>query len=124
MSRPLGANFKIPHGLSNAMLLPIVTQSSIDGNIGRYADIARHMGYNSGFSDKELATELVKRLKLLNSELKIPNLSEYGVDKAEFESAIPKMVGAAISSGSPANNPRVLSPEEMSDIYLRAITIN
>ena len=38
MSRPLGSNFKVPHGLSNAMLLPTITEFSIDHAKSRYAD--------------------------------------------------------------------------------------
>src|SRR5208282_3281252 len=44
MSRPLGAHFHIPHGLSNAMLLPAVTAFSVEAALGRYADCARTMG--------------------------------------------------------------------------------
>ena len=41
MSRPLGSNFKVPHGLSNAMLLPTITEFSIDHAKDRYADCSR-----------------------------------------------------------------------------------
>jgi hypothetical protein len=44
MSRPLGGLFHIPHGLSNAVLLPAVTRFSFTGNPGRYGEIARMMG--------------------------------------------------------------------------------
>ena len=41
MSRPLGSNFKVPHGLSNAMLLPTITEFSIEHAKSRYADCSR-----------------------------------------------------------------------------------
>ena len=41
MSRPLGSNFKVPHGLSNAMLLPDITKFSIEHAKSRYADCSR-----------------------------------------------------------------------------------
>ena len=41
MSRPMGAMFHIPHGLSNAMLLPAVTAWSVDENQDRYAEQGR-----------------------------------------------------------------------------------
>ena len=44
MSRPIGALYHVPHGLSNAMLLPAVTEYSIPAAIARYADCARAMG--------------------------------------------------------------------------------
>ena len=44
MSRPIGVFFHVPHGLSNAMLLPAVTAFSADAAAERYADCARAMG--------------------------------------------------------------------------------
>ncbi len=44
MSRPIGAHFHVPHGLSNAMLLPAVTRFSISGAPARYAEAARRIG--------------------------------------------------------------------------------
>src|SRR6266700_361824 len=44
MSRPIGAFFHVPHGLSNAMLLPEITAFSAPAALERYADCARAMG--------------------------------------------------------------------------------
>ena len=44
MSRPIGAFFHVPHGLSNAMLLPAITEFSIPAAQDRYAECARTMG--------------------------------------------------------------------------------
>ena len=44
MSRPIGAFFHVPHGLSNAMLLPEITAFSAPAALDRYADCARAMG--------------------------------------------------------------------------------
>src|SRR5271169_4613749 len=44
MSRPIGVHFHVPHGLSNAMLLPAVTAFSVQASTQRYADCARAMG--------------------------------------------------------------------------------
>jgi alcohol dehydrogenase class IV len=44
MSRPIGAHFHVPNGLSNAMLLPAVTAFSVKAGEGRYAECARTMG--------------------------------------------------------------------------------
>ena len=48
MSRPIGVFFHVPHGLSNAMLLPAVTAFSADAAADRYADCARAMGVARG----------------------------------------------------------------------------
>src|SRR5437588_7825333 len=55
MSRPIGALFHLPHGLSNAVLLPTVTRFSLPGAIERYATIARAMGHASEFDADESA---------------------------------------------------------------------
>lgn len=119
MSRPLGAHFHIAHGLSNAMLLPVVTEYSLYGNIERYAGIAKSMGSEGGNSE-ELALKAIDRIKRLNIDLEIPTLKEYGVDQTEYEQAIPAMVESAIASGSPANNPKLFEPNEMAEIYIKA----
>ena len=120
MSRPVGARFHIAHGLSNAMLLPIVTECGIEGNVGRYAALAGYFGYSMSLPEEELARKLVAELKRLNRLLDIPNFCKYGIDKAAFYNSIPHMVEAAIKSGSPANNPKVFTPEEMAEIYKAA----
>ena len=45
MSRPIGAHFHVPHGLSNAMLLPAITRYSVPGAEARYAEAARRVGF-------------------------------------------------------------------------------
>jgi alcohol dehydrogenase class IV len=118
MSRPIGAKFHVPHGMSNAMLLPVVTEFSISGDVGRYAECARVMGIvPSNVTDDEAAGELARNLHKLNRELKVPTPAEFGIERLVWEESIPSMVQQALSSGSPANNPRVPSPEEIEGLY-------
>jgi alcohol dehydrogenase class IV len=118
MSRPIGAFFHVPHGLSNAMLLPDITEFSIPDGEARYATCARSMGV-ADVSDSDTAAchKLVDALKVLNSDLKIMSMSAFGIDKAEYEESIATMAVQAEASGSPANNPRVPSVSEMEDLY-------
>merc|ERR1719420_991767 len=51
MSRCIGANFHVPHGLSNAMLAPLVTKFSVPGAVDRYADVGRSLGFCSPTAD-------------------------------------------------------------------------
>ena len=75
MSRPIGAHFHVPHGMSNAMLLPAITTFSVPGNVGRYADCARVMGIaKSEANDESAAAALVEGLRQLNSRLEVPTL--------------------------------------------------
>jgi alcohol dehydrogenase class IV len=119
MSRPIGAKFHVPHGLSNAMLLPAVTEFSISAAVERYAECARVMGMApaEGAND-EAVSELVRNLHELNRKLKVPTPAEFGIDRRAWEASIPSMVQQALASGSPANNPRVPSEAEIERLYL------
>ena len=118
MSRPIGAYFHIAHGVSNAVLLGPVTEFSISGNYRRYADIAGAMGKNTeGMTETEAAETAATAVKDLIKYLEVPTLIELGVDKTRFLEVIPEMIEAAITSGSPANNPRIATREEMTGIY-------
>jgi alcohol dehydrogenase class IV len=120
MSRPIGAFFHVPHGLSNAMLLPEITAFSAPAALDRYADCARAMGV----ADKEEGSQaavarLLDELRRLNRDLGVPSPRDYGIDAARYEELLPTMAHQALASGSPANNPRVPSAEEIVELYRR-----
>jgi alcohol dehydrogenase class IV len=118
MSRPIGAAFHVPHGLSNAMLLPSVTEFSIPHAIVRYADCARAMGIASELDSNDQANQkLLIELRALNDELQVPTLAEFGADRALFMELLPTMAKQALASGSPANNPIEPSDDEIMSIY-------
>lgn len=118
MSRPIGAFFHVPHGLSNAMLLPTITEFGIASAPDRYADCARALGVSDySDTDDQANVSLVSYLKNLNKELQVPTLAEFGVQKADFDALIDTMCEQAFASGSPNNNPRIPSLEEMIQLY-------
>ena len=118
MSRPIGAFFHVPHGLSNAMLLPTVTEYSIPGAIERYAHCARAMLIATAVDGDDLANQkLLAELVALNVELEVPSLAQFGVEKAKFDAVKHTMAKQALASGSPANNPRVPSANEIVGMY-------
>ena len=118
MSRPMGAMFHIPHGLSNAMLLPAVTAWSVDENQDRYANCARIMGMCDDSKDDEQAVDaLVRELKALNRDLSVPNPAEYGIKESTWFDSLEIMAEQALVSGSPANNPKIPSSDEIMDLY-------
>jgi len=118
MSRPIGAFFHVPHGLSNAMLLPDVTVFSIPGAVSGYAQCARAMQV-ADLSDTDLVAneKLIEELRALNAELSVPTLSAFGIDRDRYFSVIDVMADQAIASGSPANNPRVPSKKQIVELY-------
>lgn len=121
MSRPLGSLFHVPHGMSNAMLLPTVTAYSTAAAIRRYADCARTIGAASDQDgDENAANRLVEALYRLNESLEVPSLSGFGIKKSSYFDAAEKMAGDAVRSGAPALNPRVGDADEICDLYHQA----
>ena len=118
MSRPIGAFYHVPHGLSNAMLLPTVTEFSIPAAPERYSKCAKVIGIaNFDDSVEESNKKLLNELKLLNLDLEVPTLKEFGVKKEIFFENIDTMATQAIASGSPNNNPIVPSHDELVLLY-------
>lgn len=118
MSRPIGAFFHVPHGLSNAMLLPTVTAFSIPSAQQRYAHCSRTMGVaKADDSDVVANAKLMDELMALNTELNVPTPAQFGIDKAEFFNLRQTMAEQALASGSPGNNPKIPSVQEMVMLY-------
>lgn len=118
MSRPIGAFYHVPHGLSNAMLLPTVTEYSIPAAAERYADCARAIGIaDSSDNTKQANQKLMEELYALNDELQVPTLEAFGVDREHFFSNLETMATQALASGSPSNNPRIPDVDEMIELY-------
>jgi len=120
MSRPIGAFFHVPHGLSNAMLLPEITAFSVPAALDRYADCARAMEVaEAGEGNQAAAARLIDELRGLNRDLQVPSPRAWGIDAGRYEELLPVMARQALASGSPANNPRVPSGDEIIDLYRR-----
>src|SRR6266478_2293380 len=120
MSRPIGAFFHVPHGLSNAMLLPEVTAFSVPAALERYADCARAMGVaEEGEGSQGAVARLLDELRRLNEDLKVPTPRSWGIDAERYEELLPVMASQALASGSPANNPRIPTSDEIIALYRR-----
>ena len=118
MSRPIGAQHHVPHGLSNAMLLPEITAWSVHHAPGRYGECARYMGMAQETDSDALAVEkLVGALRQLNVDLSVPSPSDYGIAEADWNASLVLMAEQALASGSPGNNPRVPTAEDIIALY-------
>ncbi len=118
MARPLGAHFHIPHGISNAVLLPTVMEYTIQANPSRYAAIAAAMGENTtGLSTLEAAYRAAQAAKRLNADLKIPTLRGLGVEEKKFNSLLDQLATDALTGGSSIFNPRKATKEEIKELY-------
>ncbi len=118
MSRPLGAFFHVPHGLSNAMLMPAVTEFSIAGAEKRYADCARVMGLATvSDTDQSATVKLLDNLYRLNSDLQVPGPKAFGIAEQDYQSVIQTMAKQALASGSPNNNPLIPEQADIEKLY-------
>jgi alcohol dehydrogenase class IV len=118
MSRPIGAYFHVHHGLSNAVLLLDVMEYSVVGAPDRFADIARAMGESiKALSPMRQADAAIAGVERLINDVEMPRLGEIGIDPDEFEAVADQMALDALASGSPANNPRLPTKEEIVALY-------
>ena len=118
MSRPIGAHFHVPHGLSNAMLLPAITRFSVGAAEARYAEASRRIGFAAaGDADAVASAKLVSGLEQLNRDLSVPTPVQFGIDEATWNGRLDLMADQALASGSPNNNPRVPTKAEIVGLY-------
>lgn len=115
MSRPLGANFSIPHGKANAMLLAAVMEYNRLACPEKLKNVAVALGENvDGMSVREAASAAVKSLYTLFEETGLPDtLAEYGITEKDLSG----LAEDALASGSTANNPRKPELEDVVAIY-------
>lgn len=125
MSRPIGAHFHVPHGLSNAMLLPAVTRFSLHAALDRYAQAGRLIGAAEAKDDDETAAnKLLDWLYQTNEELQVPTPPAYGIDEAKWSGLMETMASQCIASGSHANNPRIPEHGEIVELYKQVWAAN
>ncbi len=115
LSYPLGGEFHISHGLSNAILLPSVMKFNYCANLKKYAEVAVACGVEPGKDDEETALKGVDFITGLSVECGIPaTLSEIGIPKE----AVGRMAKAAMNvQRLLKNNPREVTEADARNIY-------
>lgn len=122
LAHKTGAEFDIPHGCCNAILLPFVIQFNSRVCMERYATIARTLGL-PGNTDKQLTDSLVKAIRELNVTLNIaPTYRENGVTEEHLNQKIDFICENAVKDPCTASNPRPISVEEMKKVLTCAFT--
>ncbi|MFL9831198.1 iron-containing alcohol dehydrogenase [Flavobacterium sp. ST-87] len=118
LSYPLGVEYHIPHGLSNALLLPYVMEYNIEADCSKYERIAEVLGAERKASSKETALEGVKIMKQLIIDCGLPlTLSEAGVK----EESIPQLAEGAVKvQRLLKNNIREIAVDDAIAIYKAA----
>lgn len=115
LSYPLGGEYHISHGLSNAILLPSVMRFNCPACVKRYAEVALACGVEPGATDEETAMRGVEFVTSLSKECGIPTtLTEIGIP----HSAVAHMAKAAMDvQRLLKNNPREVTEKDAVDIY-------
>ena len=115
LSYPLGGEFHIPHGLSNAILLPSVMKFNMPANIKRHAEVAIALGCQPGANDEETAQRGVDFIYQLADAVGIPKkLTDLGIP----QTAVDGMAKAAMEvQRLLKNNPREVTEQDARDIY-------
>ncbi len=125
MAHALGAQFHMPHGRCNAVLLPFI----IEYNAGlelpgetdallRYLEIARILGISAG-TNKGTVYAFISRIRSLMSRIGIPtHFSDLNIDGEEFLHAIDLMTENAMKDRCTVTNPRVPTPEHIRQLYM------
>lgn len=118
LSYPLGGEFHIAHGLSNAVLLPYVMKFNIESAVDKYAEVAIALGAKEGKDNYETAQNGVNKIFQLCEELDIPvKLSDLKIP----EDAIDRMAEGAIKvERLLKNNPRKVTLDDAKKIYREA----
>ncbi len=120
MSRPIGALFHVPHGISNAMLIKECLSFALDGCYERFGTIAKVIGVAKEDTEpKEASEAFLEALEGICKQCEIPSLKEYGISEEEFGGLIDKMAGDAMASGSPSNTIKEVTKEDLITIYHR-----
>lgn len=118
MSRPIGALFHVPHGMSNAMLLKECLSFAVSGAYEKFANLGRETGVASDSdSDETAAEKFIDSLQNICDVCEIPTLEQYGIDRDEYYSKISKMATDAVASGSPANTVKEVTIDDCIEIY-------
>lgn len=116
LAHKIGAQYHIPHGCCNAILLPYVIQFNAKTSLSDFAELARLVGL-PGRTEKQLTDSLVKSIQELNSKLNIaPTLKENGINEELFTSTLEYIAENAFLDPCTASNPRETSVEDLKKI--------
>ena len=120
LAYPLGGKYRIPHGVSNAILLPYVMRFNSVGNEDKFSDVALAMGLDVAGKSAKAATEaVIAALFALNRDLAIPaDLKQWNITAADLETLVD---GAAKVTRLLDNNPRAMSRADIAAIYTQLV---
>lgn len=125
MAHALGGRFRQPHGRANAILMPHVIEYNAKNSkeaAYKYAKIINLLGI-ANVDDALKGCSILKSLILeLNTTIGINHrITDYGVDRNEFENAIDEMASNALKDVCLLTNPVKPTLEDVKNIYKNLI---
>ena len=130
MSHPVSAFFDVPHGVANAVLLPVIAEYNALADHGRYLTIYNDISPVPAYEEEFEPMMLVDAIRELCGEIGIPaNLTEAindasktgAVSVEEIESKIEAMAVDAMKSGNIVVNPRSSRQCDIEMLYRKAL---
>lgn len=115
MAHPLGALYDTPHGVANAIILPVVMEYNAEATGEKYREIARAMGVEGvdAMLQDEYRKAAIDAVKKLSADVGIPcNLKEIVKDED-----IAFLAQSAYDDACRPGNPRETSVEEITELY-------
>ncbi|HGF0771567.1 MULTISPECIES: lactaldehyde reductase [Kluyvera] len=114
-----GATHNLPHGVCNAILLPIIENFNRPNAVARFARVAQAMGVDTrNMSDEAASMEAINAIRQLSARVGIPEgFSKLGVTKEDIEGWLDK----ALADPCAPCNPRTASRDEVRELYLEAL---
>ncbi len=115
MAHQLGGVYDLPHGVCNAMLLPIVERENAKRDPRKFRVIAKAAGLDvSGKTDEQCAEEAIEAIKSLSKQVGIPTkLAELGVENVDLE----KLAVNALNDACAPGNPFQPTKEEVIEMF-------
>lgn len=130
MSHPVSAFFDVPHGVANAVLLPVIAEYNALADHGKYLKIYNYISKIPAYADDFEPMMLVDAIRGLCEDIGIPenltiainNASKNGpVSREEIEGKIEAMAVDAMKSGNIAVNPRASRQSDIEALYRKAL---
>jgi alcohol dehydrogenase class IV len=117
---PIGAEFHIPHGVANTLMLPHVMRFNLLGNVSKFADMAEAFGFSTeGLDDLGGAEIAVQAIERLAEDLQVPkHLAQFGIKETDIAGLAEGVMKVTRLLG---NNPRVVNLDDAKDIYKAAL---
>lgn len=120
LSYPLGGKYRIPHGISNAILLPYVMEYNADYVEDKFRDVAVAMGiHTQNKNSTEISEAVINEIFKITEDTKIPrDLKKYGITKDDLENLVES---ASAVTRLLDNNPKPMTKNDIRNVYLKVI---